>query len=211
MIKIYAAQAPGTVFKGIIRDLRAVWLMEELGEPYELIFLKSRAEFSADWYLKLNPFGKVPTIQDGEFCLFESAAILNYLADKHGKFIPRANTQERAIYDQWMMVSVANIESQAIRTFGYEQMLNTIPESKFIAKNALDSVQSALKVLDKELSLRRFLCPDIFTAADIMMGSVLRYLYCQSYLSQYSNTTKYLDRLYSRPAYVKAFELNGMG
>src|SRR5687768_2672078 len=90
MLKIYGAKAPWPFLKGVIRDIRPVWLMEELGEPYERISLDPmKGETRSEAYLAINPFGKIPALQDNELSLFQSSTVCVYLADKFQKWIPR--------------------------------------------------------------------------------------------------------------------------
>src|SRR4051812_37480512 len=102
-MNIHGLRAPFPFLKSHVRHIRPVWLMEEIGAPYELRFVELEPS-DQDWaaYLRINPFGKVPALQDGKHDVFESGAICTYLADKHGKLIPKAGTPERAQHDQWM-------------------------------------------------------------------------------------------------------------
>src|SRR5262249_16435341 len=115
-IKIYGAKAFVPALKGIIRDIRPAWMLEELGVPYERISLDAKGgETQKPEYLKLNPFGKVPTLQDGDFSMFESAAICQYLAERHNKFIPEKGTPEYYTCLQWCYFAVTNIEPNCAR------------------------------------------------------------------------------------------------
>src|SRR3954469_24799734 len=110
-MQIHGLKAPFPSLKGHVRHVRPVWLMEELEAPYQLKLMDvEKSEETAPEYLAINPFGRVPALEDGAFRLCESGAICTYLADKHGKLIPRAGTPERAKHDQWMYVAVTMVE-----------------------------------------------------------------------------------------------------
>ena len=117
-LKIYGAKAFRPELKGVIRDLRPIWMLEELGLKYERISLDpQKGENKTPEYLKLNPTGKVPTLQDGDFTIFESAAICQYLAEKNGRLVPAKGTPDYFTCLQWCYFAVTNIEPQCGRVF----------------------------------------------------------------------------------------------
>src|SRR5262249_30062465 len=112
------------------RSVRARWLLEEIGEPYELVRLDlSKAEHKEPGYLKIHPHGAVPAFSDGDLTMFESSAICMYLADKfpQKRLAPPVGSTVRGLYYQWMVYSIATLEPPILQIF-----LNTVmlPEEK---------------------------------------------------------------------------------
>ncbi|MBK7961480.1 MAG: glutathione S-transferase [Bdellovibrionales bacterium] len=96
MIKLFGIKPALKELKGITRDFRVSWMLEELNLNYEFVVLDpQKGETQTPEYLKLNPTGKVPTLSDGEFSIFESSAICSYLAHKEKKLIPEQETPEK--------------------------------------------------------------------------------------------------------------------
>jgi glutathione S-transferase len=164
------------------------WYLEELGIPYEFVLLNLQAgEHLQPAYLAINPTGKVPAIVEGDFCLWESGAILLYLADKYDP--PEMSTERRAELAQWVLFANATLgpgvfveasrDREAPRLFG---MLNTLFEQK------------------------SFLVGDAFSVADVAVGSMLNYipLMLKLDLSAYPAMLDYMHRMAERPAFQTA-------
>src|SRR5262245_57907387 len=161
MIKLYHAP--------LTRSLRIVWLLEELGLPYEIekvTFVPPTTPFTQQ-----TPFGKLPVIEDGDLIMFESGAILEYILERYGngRLAPRVGTPERGTFLQWVHFSEATI----FPPLG-EIAWNTVfaPEgerSETAAAAGRKRAAAALAVLDKALAGKDYLLGD-FSAADIMMG-----------------------------------------
>jgi glutathione S-transferase len=121
---VYGLKAIFPEQKGNIREIRPVWALEELCEKYEIIFLNPKLkENDTEEFLRISPFGTVPAIRDGDFSLFESAAICTYIGDKHGKLVPPMQTRERALYDQWISAILSNIEPHTVRIIACDYFL----------------------------------------------------------------------------------------
>jgi glutathione S-transferase len=176
MIKLY-----GGAFS---RAAIVKWYLEELQLPYEFIQidLQAEAQRQSD-YLAIHPFGKVPALTDGELTLWESGAILTYLASKHDKTL---DTPEKfAIVNQW--VYFAN---------------STLGEGLFQAQ-ATESL-FLLSQLDGILAPKSYLIGETLTAADIAIASLLNYipmLRKDFDYSPYPNVFSYLQRMQARPAF----------
>src|SRR6187549_1716516 len=94
--------------RGLARDMRVRWALEEVGQPYE-VRLVSFAEMKAPAHLALHPFGQIPTYEEGDLALFETGAIVLHLAERHAGLLPGdANARARAI--TWMFAAVNSIE-----------------------------------------------------------------------------------------------------
>lgn len=198
MIKLYFA--PRT------RSVRILWLLEELGLPYELVrvdFLPPAKEFFA----QRTPTGKLPTLEDGDVTLCESGAIVEWILERHGKgrLAPPPGTRERARYLQWLHFA----ESTAFPPLGIVVWL-TLYRSD--AQSQTELIQDAraraamgLEFLEREIGESTHLVGDEFTAADIMMGFTLVASRMLGVLdARFPRVNRYLARLEARPAFQKA-------
>jgi len=210
MLKIYGLSAYLPGLKGLIRDLRVTWTCEEMGIPHERISLNpATQEHKKTEYLKIHPMGKVPAIQDGEFKLFESAAICFYLADKEKKLIPAAGTNERAIFHQWVFFITSQFEPHLARIFGADHMMEKNSTTAELRKLALDVVEPALDVMDKHLADREFVMGSNFGIADIILAASCRGLWETELFTKRKSLSGYLKRIYERKSFQKAYAANG--
>ncbi len=163
------------------------WYLEELGLPYEFVQLDMQAgEHRQPQFLHLNPMGKVPVLVDGDFVLWESGAILLYLAQKHGQ-LPADAAQAAKIY-QWILFANSTL-SQAM--FPPDVRDRQLP-------GLLSGLETVLQGNDYILGAE-------FSVADVALGSVLAYLQMlfQVDLSAYPAVASYTERLQARPAFQK--------
>lgn len=190
------------------RSVRILWLLEELGVPYELKTLRfTPEEIKSPEYKKLNPLGKVPAMLDGDVAMFESGAMLQYILEKYGngRLEPKAGTPERAKFLQWIHFA----EATAMPPLSdMAQHMFFRPEADRIPAMVADGRQRfglVLDALEAELAGKNFLLGDEFSAADIMMGYTLMVSRMFGILTDaHPNVLAYHDRLAERPAYQKA-------
>ncbi|GAX37768.1 glutathione S-transferase family protein [Nodularia sp. NIES-3585] len=164
------------------------WYLEELGVGYEFVMLDMQAgEHKQPEYLKINPMAKVPAIVDGDFQLWESGAILLYLADKYGK--TALSPEERGIYSQWVLFGNA-----------------TLATGVFVEANREREMPRLLTPLNEIFERQSFLLGDEFTVADIAVGSILAYIpiMLKLDLSAYPAVLNYIKRMSERPAFQKS-------
>jgi glutathione S-transferase len=164
------------------------WYLEELSVPYEYISLNLQAgEHRQPEYLAINPIGKVPAIVDGDFKLWESGAILLYLADKYDAAV--TTIEQRAEIAQWILFANA--------TFG---------PGVFIEANREREMPRYLTFLDQYLDSRSFLIGDQLSAADIAVGSFLAYMPIMLKLGfeDYAAVDRYVKQLVARPGFQKS-------
>ncbi|MBH8560641.1 glutathione S-transferase family protein [Nostoc sp. CENA67] len=164
------------------------WYLEELGVPYEFVLLDMQAgEHRQPEYLKINPVGKVPAIVDGDFQLWESGAILLYLADKYGK--TPLSVEKRAELSQWVLFANA-----------------TLGPGIFVEANREREMPRLLTTLNEIFQQQPFLLGEEFSVADVAVGSILSYipLLLKLDLSSYPEVLNYMKRVSERPAFQKA-------
>ncbi|MEH1907626.1 glutathione S-transferase family protein [Nostoc sp.] len=164
------------------------WYLEEIKVPYEFVKLDMQAsEHLQPAYLAINPFGKVPAIVDGDFILWESGAILLYLADKYSK--SPLSPEERGVFSQWVLFANATL---APGILGEENREREMPR--------------LLTPLNEIFSRQPFLLGNEFTVADVAVGSILNYIpmILKVDLSSYPAVLNYMKQLSERPAFQKS-------
>lgn len=184
--------------KGLVRELRVRWAMEEMGIPYEEVRYP-HPETKKNEYKKKQPFGQVPYFDSGDVCMFESGAILLHLALKHNKLLP-SNEVERAHVFTWMFAPLNSIEPFMFHNFNLKNDPDASEASKSKARDLLDQ---KLEVVSQVLADKEYFSGS-FSIAEILMSSVLRIANTQGFLEKYKNLRDYLERNQSRPAFKKA-------
>ncbi|ANL64725.1 glutathione S-transferase protein [Rhizobium phaseoli] len=188
--------------RGLARDMRVRWALEEVGEPYEVRLLSFKA-MKEPAHLALQPFGQIPTYEEGDLTLFESGAIIFHIAERHAGLLPDdANARARAI--AWMFAALNTVEPPIVDHSltrilehdqpWYEQRLRALEES---IRKRLDSLSARLG--DAEW------LDGPFNAGDLLMVSVLLRLRSSNILDAYPNLAAYVARAEARPAYQRAF------
>lgn len=151
---------------------KVVWLADEIGLPFERIDMGGSFGFTAE-YLSMNPNALIPSIEDGDFTLWESNAILRYLADKYAPQFRAEDLQMRAAGDKWMDWQFHFADTSRDAFLG---MVRTAPEQRnraAIAKSAA-AAGAKMAMLDAELASRAYLSGDNFGIADIPMAVYAR-------------------------------------
>jgi len=190
------------------RSVRIYWLLEELGLRYQLKTIPFAPDsLKSAEYLKINPLGKVPTIQEDGLTMFESGAILEYILEKYGqgRLAPAPGTPERGAFLQWVHFAEATalppLTDIAKHTL-FKPESERIPA---VAAEARTSAAAVLRVLEEALRGRQFLLGNAFSAADIMMGySLLLMKWFGLLTDECPNLVAYVTRLEQRPALQKA-------
>ncbi|MDR6872249.1 glutathione S-transferase [Bosea sp. BE125] len=189
--------------RGLARDMRVRWALEEVGQPYDVRLL-SFGEMKQPAHLALHPFGQIPTYEEGDLALFESGAIVFHIAEQHAGLLPDdAKARARAI--AWMFAALNTLEPPI-----FERALATIFErdEPWYAQrlHALeDSIGKRLGALSSRLGNADWL-DGAFSAGDLLMVTVLRRLQGSGLLEAYPNLSAYVARAEARPAYKRAFE-----
>ena len=191
------------------RATRVTWALEEIGAEYRyhLIDLMKGEGQSPD-FLRLNPFGKVPVLVDGELTLTESAAICTYLGDRHpeAELVPPVGSAERGKYDQWCYFILSELE-QPLWTIHKHRFV--YPEEKKVPQ-MLDvapwEFQRALTVLAQGLGQQEYLVGNAFTMVDIIAAHTLRWAKAVKQPIDVPELQNYDQRICARTALAKAKE-----
>jgi glutathione S-transferase len=189
--------------KGLARDTRVRWALEEVGQPYQVRLVSFRA-MKEPAHLALHPFGQIPTYEEGDLALFETGSIVLHIAERHAGLLPDdANARARAI--TWMFAAVNTVEPPILEL----AIANLLERDKpWHAERLLlveDRVRARLNQLSARLGEADWL-DGAFSAGDLMMVSVLLRVRASGILDEYSNLAAYLARGEARPAYKRAFE-----
>ena len=189
--------------KGLARDTRVRWALEEVGRPYEvrLVSFKAKEEPA---HLHLHPFGLIPTYEEGELVLFETGAIILHIAERNAGLVPDdANARARAI--TWMFAAVNTVEPPILELVTARILEGDKPWTKERLPLVMDRVRDRLKQLSARLGSADWLDGG-FSAGDLMMVHVLQRLKPSGVLNEYPNLSPYVARGEARPAYKRAFQ-----
>jgi glutathione S-transferase len=186
------------------RSDRVRWTLEELSCSYENIFLKKSAgEMDTPQYRTINPMGRVPTIVDGDIVLYESAAIVMYLADKYGqgKLAPKLEDEKlRAEYIKWMTWSVGSLECVIARMFTHTTTPAETATTHAFVKAQCEVMSKALMPV---LTKQDYILSIGFSAADIMLASIIPGAH-EFMVAGNPVMEAYMKRLMTREAAIKA-------
>ncbi len=189
--------------RGLARDMAVRWALEEVGQPYDTR-LVTFAEMKAPAHLALQPFGQIPTYQDGDLVLFESAAIVLHVAERHPGVLLPVEPDARARAIAWMFAAVATMQPPIVEL----GMAALVERDKpwFEARQPL--LEHAARVRLDQLSARLGEADWLdgpFSAGDLVMVTVLRRLGASGVLDAYPTLTAYIARAEARPAFQRAF------
>ncbi|WP_315832723.1 glutathione S-transferase family protein [Bradyrhizobium prioriisuperbiae] len=189
--------------KGLARDTRVRWALEEVGQPYE-VRLVSFPAMKQPAHLALHPFGQIPTYEDGEFALFETGAIVLHLAERHTGLLPdEAKARARAI--TWIFAALNTVEPPILELVTVRIFEGDKPWSKERLPLVQDRVRDRLVQLSARLGNAADWLDGAFSAGDLMMVSVLLRLRPSGILDEFPTVAAYVARGEARPAYKRAF------
>jgi len=189
--------------KGLARDSRVRWALEEVGQPYEVRLVSFRA-MKEPAHLALHPFGQIPTFEEGDLALFETGAIVLHIASRHAGLLPDDdNGRARAIA---LMFAALNTVEPPILEFVTARLLEgDKPWNAERMPLVEDRIRNRLQQLSARLGDADWL-DGAFSAGDLMMVSVLLRLKSSGILLEYPNLASYVARGEARPAYKRAFD-----
>ncbi len=188
--------------KGLARDTRVRWALEEVGQPYEVRPLSFEAK-KEPAHLAIHPFGLIPTFEEGDLTLFESGSIVLHLAETHPGLIPdEANARARAI--TWMFAALSTVEPPILELSTAKVLESGESWSDERLPLIQDRVRDRLAPLAAHLGEADWLDGE-FSAGDLMMVSVLLRVRPSGILDEFPNLAAYIARGEARPAYQRAF------
>jgi glutathione S-transferase len=188
--------------QGMARDMPVRWALEEVGQPYDVRLVSFEA-MKRPAHLTLQPFGQIPTYQEGDLALFESGAIVLHIAERHAGLLPDdANARARAI--TWMFAAVATVQSPIVDLEQSEYVEGDKPWYEERRAMTKDRVRTTLARLSARLGEADWL-DGAFSAGDLLMIMVLRRVEDTGLLDEFPNLSAYVTRGKARPAYERAF------
>ncbi len=189
--------------RGLARNMAVRWALEEVGQLYD-VRLVAFPQMKAPDHLAVQPFGQIPTYEDGDLVLFESGAIVFHIAERHAGLLPDdANARARAL--TWMFAAVSTVQPPIVE-FGMATILER-DKPWFEARQPMleQAVRTRLDQLANRLGDADWLDGD-FSAGDLMMVVVLRRLGASGILNDYPSLLAYVARAEARPAFQRAFD-----
>jgi glutathione S-transferase len=179
------------------------WMLEEIGQPYETVILDYASSLKGPEYLAINPMGKIPAIKHGDTVVTEGAAICAYLADAFPEAGLAPPVAERGDYYRWLFFGAGPVEAAVTaRSLGFEPK----PEQKRTA--GFGDLADTLNALETAVKDREFIGGDTFSAADVYTGSQIGWGMQFGGIDKRAAFTTYWDRLASRPAAIRAREID---
>jgi glutathione S-transferase len=188
--------------KGLARDMRVRWALEEVGQPYKVRLVSFQAK-KEPAHVRVHPFGLIPTYEEGDLALFETGAIVLHIAEQHAGLLPgNANARARAI--TWMFAALNTVEPPILDLVTARIVEGDKPWAEERLPLVKDRIRDRLVQLSARLGNDDWL-DGAFSAGDLMMVSVLLRLRASGLLDEFSALAAYVARGEARPAYKRAF------
>ena len=189
--------------KGLARDTRVRWALEEAGQPYDVRLVSFQA-MKEPAHLRLHPFGQIPTYEEGDLALFETGAIVFHIAERHTTLLPSDNNaRARAI--TWMFAALNTVEPPILELATAKFQEGDKPWTAERLPLVTDRIRRRLGQLSARLGDADWL-DGAFSAGDLLMVSVLLRLRPSGLLDEFPSLAAYVARGEARPAYQRAFE-----
>jgi glutathione S-transferase len=189
--------------RGLARDMRVRWALEEVGQPYDVRLVSFEA-MKAPAHRALNPFGQIPTYEEDSLALFETGAIVLHIAEQHAGLLPSdPNARLRAIV--WMFAAVGTVEPPILDLSTAVMVEGGAAWRDERVALIRERIRTRLAELSEHLGDADWLDGD-FSAADIMMAHVLRRLTPSGLLDEFPSLAAYVARGEARPAFQRAFD-----
>jgi glutathione S-transferase len=188
--------------RGLARDMRVRWALEEVAQPYN-VRLVSFSQMKEPAHRALHPFGQIPTYEEGDLVLFESASIVFHIAERHAGLLPvDAHARARAI--TWMFAALSSVEPPILDLVIAKIVERDKPWSEQRLPLVEDRIRDRLAELSNRLGDTEWL-DGAFSAGDLLMVHVLARLKPSGMLDKFPNLAAYVDRGEARPAFKRAF------
>lgn len=202
MITISAFRNVPDIAKGLVRDLRVRWALEEARLAYQARLLE-QGDQNKPAYRALQPFGQVPIFEENGVVLFESGAIVLHIAERSEALLPK-DSAARARAVQWLIAALNSVEPAIWNVFTIDNIHTDQEWAKLRKPGAVELMNKKLDALAARLGDKAFLDGEHFTAGDLMMTTVLRFHPDTSQLDP--RLVAYLKRCTSRPAFARALD-----
>jgi glutathione S-transferase len=189
--------------KGLARDTRVRWALEEVGQPYKVRLVSFKA-MKESAHLALHPFGQIPTYEEGDLGVFETGAIVLHIAERYAGLLPD-DASARALAITWIFAALNTVEPPILELVSAKILEGDKPWSAQRMPLVADRVRDRLRQLSPRLGDADWL-DGAFSAGDLMMVSVLLRLRASGILDEYPNLAAYVVRGEARPAYKRAFD-----
>jgi glutathione S-transferase len=200
MIKLYGVPRS--------RAMRPLWMLEELGLPYENAKVSFLGETRTPEFLRINPNGHIPALRDGDLILWESLAINLYLARKHDKGLWPKTVEDEGRAFQWSLWAMTELEEPILTALMHRMFLPEGQRDTKKADEAAERFKKPLGVLDGALAGRAHLLGDAFTVADLNVASVTCWGPMAGLdLGSARNAQAWLARCTARPAFARVQQL----
>jgi glutathione S-transferase len=187
--------------QGLVRDLRVRWALEEAGLAYEENLI-GRDDQASPAYRAKQPFGQVPVYEEDGLVLFESGAIVLHVAERSEKLMPK-DPKARARVIAWIFAALNTIEVHVGNLLEVEAFAGEAEWAKARRPVLVERVTARLEVLSNALGKKDYI-EERFTAADILLTTVLRIVRPADFLATFPNLAAYKERCEARPAFKKA-------
>ena len=181
----------------------ARWMLEEVGQPYEVVNLDYGTTMKAPEFLAVNPMGKVPALRHGDTVVTEAAAICAYLADTFPEAGLAPRPEERGPYYRWMFFAAGPVEAAITG-----KALNLLAPADKAAMAGYGSFEATIDALERAVSVPDYLCGGRFTAADVYVGSQIGFGLMFGSIEPRPAFSAYVARLQGRSAAVRANQLD---
>jgi glutathione S-transferase len=200
MITISAFKHVPDFARGLVRDLRVRWALEEVGLPYKVRLLEQGDQEKPDYRL-LQPFGQVPIFEDDGLALFESGAIVLHIAERSETLLPKDPvTRARAV--QWLIAALNSVEPSVVNVFLIDRIFKNEEWAKLRRPGVVEFMNKKLDAVATRLGDKPFLDGERFTAGDLMMSTVLRFH--SEVAKRDPRLAAYIDRCTARAAFERA-------
>jgi len=200
MIKLYGVPRS--------RTMRPLWMLEELGVPYENVKVSFIEETRKPDFLRLNPNGHIPVLQDGDLVLWESMAINLYLARKYDKGLWPKTVEGEGRAFQWSLWSMTELEEPTLTALLHRMFLPADQRDPKKADDAAERFKTPLRGLDGALAGRPYLLGDAFSVADVNVASVISWAPLGGLdISSAENVAGWVARCTGRPAFARVQQL----
>ncbi len=202
MIKLYGVPRS--------RTMRALWMLEELGVPYENEKVSFVGETRKPEFLKLNPNGHIPVLRDGDLTLWESLAINLYLARKYDKGLWPKSVEDEGRAFQWSLWAMTEMEEPLLTALLHRAFYPPEQRDAKKADDATERFKTPLAVLNGALAGREYLAGSAFTVADLNVAAVISWAPLAGLdLASAPNVKAWVDRCTARPAYARLVQKLG--